>query len=82
MNEKVAMPMVRVLGLRQNHENENVLFFAILCAVLCCAVQCILLKNRINYDLRMSVLSVLLALHLIFIYIKRNVRRTKHKPHI
>lgn len=39
--------------------------------------MCILLKTRINYDLRMSVLSVLLALHLIFMIEKKNVGEKK-----
>lgn len=39
--------------------------------------MCILLKNRINYDLRMSVLSVLLALHLIFMIEKKKTLEEK-----
>lgn len=60
---------------RIKHENENVLFYSL----QFCAVLCILLKNRINYDLRMSVLSVLLALHLIFMIEKKTLEEKKSK---
>lgn len=70
---KVAMPMLNS-PYKTWKRKRFILFFAI----QCCAV-CILLKNRINYDLRMSVLSVLLALHLIFMIEKKNVGGKKSK---